>query len=79
MPSPQADSPDPARLALIQRAQGADTFDELAGLRHALADWLTAHPDDDGLRALVERLAVTEMELRRQSGGSFGYLTTGER
>jgi len=79
MPSPHADSPDPARLALIQRAQGADTFDELAGLRRALADWLTEHPGDEGLRALDERLAVTEMELRRQSGGSFGYLTTGER
>ena len=78
MSSPQADPPDPTRLALIQRAESADTFDELSELRRAIAAWLTAHPDDDALRALDERLAVTETELRRQSGGSFGYLTTGE-
>jgi hypothetical protein len=72
---PAAPAAATERETLINRCIGVNTLDKIADARRALAEWLGAHPDDNGIRDLDARLAEMDAELREQSGGSFGYLT----
>src|SRR4051794_5934032 len=46
-----------ARTQLTQQVLGAKTVAEIGAARQALRDWLTAHPDEQGMRWGFEQLA----------------------
>ena len=47
---------DKARAALTQQVLGAKTVPEIAAARQALRDWLTVHPEEQGMRWGFEQL-----------------------
>jgi hypothetical protein len=48
---------DDARKQLTRQVLGARTLAEVAAAQQALRDWLTAHPDEQGMRWGFEQLA----------------------
>jgi hypothetical protein len=44
----------------MNQVLSARTLEEIASARQALRDWLTAHPEEKGMRAGFEQLAQME-------------------
>ena len=66
---------DTRRADLLNRTIGLRTLGQIDEARAQIADWLRAHPDDDGVRAVDARLAEFAQTLETDSPASYAYLT----
>jgi hypothetical protein len=61
---------------LINRTIGLRTLGQIDEVRAQIADWLRAHPDDNGVREVDARLADFAQTLETDSPASYAYQTT---
>jgi hypothetical protein len=64
------------RGELINRTIGLSHLRQIEAVRSDLQVWLQAHPDDEGIRQIDAHLAEQQAATKRQSAGTFAYLTT---
>ncbi len=74
--TPDPNENDTRRADLINRTIGLRTLGQIDEVRAQIADWLRAHPDDDGVREVDTRLADFAQTLETDSPASYAYQTT---
>ncbi len=74
--TPDANENNARRGDLINRTIGLRTLGQIDEVRAQIADWLRAHPDDDGVREVDTRLADFAQTLETDSPASYAYQTT---
>jgi hypothetical protein len=55
-----------ARELLTEQVLDATTLPEIQSARHALREWIKAHPEDEGMSDAFEQLALMEDIAREQ-------------
>lgn len=74
--TPDANENNARRGDLINRTIGLRTLGQIDEVRAQIADWLRAHPDDDGVREVDARLAGFAQTLETDSPASYAYQTS---